>query len=67
MNPHTRIVSIKAATPPRSGDRYVHPEFGRVKLIRMAGGDSWHCDAPESGSSKRLILRPSKMKPIHEE
>jgi hypothetical protein len=59
-----RMESIKSYTPPRPGDTYEHPQAGRVRLMRSAGGDSWHCDL-ENG--KRLILRIKGMRKIHAE
>jgi len=48
-----KIISIKAFTPPTSGEIYQHQTFGVVKLIKKAGGDSWHCDTT---TGKRIIL-----------
>lgn len=67
MNPHTQITSIKAATPPRAGDRYEHRIYGKVKLVKSAGGDLWHCSVDAYAPNVRLILRPAAMKRIHEE
>lgn len=61
MNPHTRITSLPASTPPQSGDRYLHPKLGPVRLIRPSGGNSFWCLTQDN---KRISLNPNRMKPL---
>ncbi len=56
----TTPAPLASARPPSSGDRYFHPDYGDVRLIKPAGGYSWHC-ARATNPNYRLILNPKQM------
>lgn len=60
----TTQAHLASNPPPSSGDWYFHPEYGRVRLIRPGGGNSWHCSRASS-PNHRLILNPKQMERIN--
>jgi hypothetical protein len=56
----TTPAPLASNPPPAAGMKYFHPTFGDVRLIKPAGGYSWHCARP-SNPNHRLILNPKQM------
>jgi hypothetical protein len=61
----TSRAALASNPPPTSGDWFLHGKYGRVRLIRQAGGASWvcHCHANRLANF-RPILNPSDMEKI---
>jgi hypothetical protein len=62
-----KFSAIKAVAPPRSGDHYRDPIYGRVILIKPGGGYSWHCKPAAGNQNRRMILSPAKMQRVRDD
>jgi YspA, cpYpsA-related SLOG family len=49
---------ITAKLEPMTGDRYLHPVLGEVKLMKQTGYDMWHSVTLDN---RHYVLWPSKM------